>query len=310
MINDTILIVSPSFKQLALNLSSSLNIPLVEAEIRTFTDGENKVRIKENFSSKRCIVIQPIIPPDVDKNIIQTLMILKKCQDDGAARIILTIPYMPYARQDKAFLEGEVISIDLIAKLIEFTGVSSVITMDIHSMRALSSYSIDIHNVSAIPLLADYMRENFSVNKNKFVVVSPDQGGIQRAKDFANLLNIDMISFKKTRDKLTGEVIIDYEVPTTSLSLNEKDVIIVDDMISTGGTIIKACEMLKANNCQNIYVACSHALLLENAYDNLLNAGVKEIISTNSIPNEEIRQVDISPLIHTNIARILKINKL
>jgi ribose-phosphate pyrophosphokinase len=307
MINDTILIVSSSFNQLALNLSSSLNIPLVEAEIRTFTDGENKVRIKENLSNKRCIVIQPIIPPDVDKNIIQTLMILKKCQDDGAARIILTIPYMPYARQDKAFLEGEVISIDLIARLIEFTGVSSLITVDIHSMRALSSYSIDVHNVSAIPLLADYMRENFSVNKNKFIVVSPDQGGIQRAKDFANLLKIDMISFKKTRDKLTGEVIIDYEIPTTiSLSLSEKDVIIVDDMISTGGTIVKACDVLKANNCQNIYVVCSHALLLENAHDNLLKAGVKEIISTNSIPNEKIRQVDISPLLHTNIVRILK----
>ncbi|HEU5119563.1 MAG TPA: ribose-phosphate pyrophosphokinase [Candidatus Nitrosocosmicus sp.] len=307
MINDTILIVSPSFKQLALNLSSSLNIPLVEAEIRTFTDGENKVRIKENLSNKRCIVIQPIIPPDVDKNIMQTLMILKKCQDDGAARIILTIPYMPYTRQDKAFLEGEVISIDLIAKLIEFTGVSSLITVDIHSMRALSYYSIDVHNVSAIPLLADYMRENFSVSKNKFIAVSPDQGGIQRAKDFANLLKIDMISFKKTRDKLTGEVIIDYEIPTTiSLSLSEKDVIIVDDMISTGGTIVKACDVLKANNCQNIYVVCSHALLLENAHDNLLKAGVKEIISTNSIPNEKIRQVDISPLLHTNIVRILK----
>lgn len=307
MINDTILIVSPSFKQLALNLSSSLNIPLVEAEIRTFTDGENKVRIKENLSNKRCIVIQPIIPPDVDKNIMQTLMILKKCQDDGAARIILAIPYMPYARQDKAFLEGEVISIDLIAKLIEFTGVSSLITVDIHSMRALSYYSIDVHNVSAIPLLADYMRENFSVSKNKFIVVSPDQGGIQRAKDFANLLKTDMISFKKTRDKLTGEVIIDYEIPTTiSLSLYERDVIIVDDMISTGGTIVKACDVLKANNCQNIYVVCSHALLLENAHDNLLKAGVKEIISTNSIPNEKIRQVDISPLLHTNIVRILK----
>lgn len=300
------LVISPSFNQLALNVSSSLNIPLVEADIRTFTDGENKVRIKENLCGKRCIVISSIIPPAVDKNIIQTLMILKKCQDDGAAKIIITIPYMPYARQDKLFLEGEVISIDLIAKLIEFAGASSVITVDIHSIRASSYFSIDINNISAIPLLAEYIRENLIVNKKNFIVVSPDQGGIQRAKGFANLLNIDMILLKKTRDKLTGGVTIDCEIPEISLSLNGKDVIIVDDMISTGDTIVKACEVLKAHNCQNIYVVCSHALLLENAHDNLLNVGVKEIISTNSIPNEKIRQVDISPIIHPTIAKILK----
>src|SRR4030095_2135497 len=143
---------------LARNISSNLNVKLIEPVLKIFSDGESKLRFP-SVNNKHCIIVQSLYPPS-DRHIIQLLMLIHKCKKDNASRLTVIIPYMAYARQDKAFLEGEVISVAVIAQVIENLGVDEVITVDIHSEVSLSYFSIKIKNVTAIPILAEYIKTN------------------------------------------------------------------------------------------------------------------------------------------------------
>jgi ribose-phosphate pyrophosphokinase len=214
-------------------------------------------------------------------------MIAKKCTDDGAQHVCAVIPYLGYARQDRAFLEGEVVSIDLVAKLFETVGVEHIITVDIHSQLAMS-YFASIQNVSSVPLLANYASKMKLRNP---IAVSPDAGGTSRAKEFARLLDIDVIVLKKSRHRVTGEVTIDEKL---HMDLSKRDAIVIDDIISSGGSIIKAAEVLHKKGVGRIYAMCAHALLIRDAAQKIKSAGVQDIISTNSVPGE-YSKVELSP---------------
>ena len=198
---------------------------------------------------------------------------------------------MAYASQDKVFLKGEIISISVLAELIQNCGTNEVITVDIHNELSLSYFSIIIKNISAIPILAEFLLNNKDIENP--IIVSPDEGGKIRAKKIAELLNLQMLCLKKTRDRDTGLVSIEEKL---DLAVHGKDVILIDDMISTGKSIVKACEVLKKNKIRKIIVLCTHALLLDNALEIIMEAGVHEIISTNSIPNN-CSKVDLAPIL-------------
>ena len=151
---------------------------VVPVDVRIFSDGESKIRISKDVQGKNCVVVQSTYPP-TDTHIIQALMILKKCNDDNASGVCAVIPYMAYARQDRAFSEGEVVSIELVAKLFESVGTNHLLTVDIHSFRALSYFKIDAKNVSSIPLLADYATDKLNL---KPLIVSPDKGGAEKSR--------------------------------------------------------------------------------------------------------------------------------
>jgi ribose-phosphate pyrophosphokinase len=207
-------------------------------------------------------------------------MLIHKCNKEHASKITLIIPYMAYARQDKAFLEGEIISIEVLARLIENFGADEIITVDIHKEVSLSYFSIKIKNVTAIPLLADYIKNKASLEKS--FIISPDAGGIKRAERFAQLLGLPILCLKKKRDRKTGYVSIDENI---GMEVGGMNAILIDDMISTGGSIVKACDVLKKQKIGNITVLCTHAILVNNAFERIISSGVKEIISTNSIPS-------------------------
>ena len=179
------------------------------ANLRIFSDGESNIKLGK--VGKNCVIVQSTYPP-VDTHLIQLLMMAKKCTDDGAQHICAVIPYLCYARQDKAFLEGEVVSIDLVAKLLQAVEVQHVITVDIHSQLAMS-YFTSIQNVSSVPLLADYASKEL----RDPVAVSPDSGGANRAKEFARLLDIEVVVLKKSRHRVTGEVSVDESSSWISL---------------------------------------------------------------------------------------------
>lgn len=282
-------IAGPASEQLAFNIAKRLNIKFIKPELRIFADGESKIKL-ESVENKQCIIIQSLYPP-IDRHIIQLLMMIQKCRRDKALKTIVVIPYMAYARQDKAFLEGEVISISILAEIIECFGVSRVITVDIHSQSSLSYFGNIIKNISAIPVLAEYALQN--VFLNNVLIISPDFGGLKRAQKFGEIIQREVTFLKKTRDRLTGMVSID---DVLDFKVKDKDVILVDDMISTGNSIIKACEVLRKNGAERIFVICSHALLLDKALDKIIQAGATEIISTNSIPNS-CSKVDLSKII-------------
>lgn len=282
-------IAGPASVDLARSISHNLNVKIIEPELKIFSDGESKLRIP-SVNNKDCIIVQSLYPPP-DRHIIQLLMIIHKCKKDHASKITVIIPYMAYARQDKAFLDGEIISIAVLAQVIENFGVDEVITVDIHQEVSLSYFSIKIKNISAIPLLADYIKNNVTLEKS--FIISPDAGGIKRAEKFAQLLELPILCLKKKRDRKTGFVSIDENI---GMKVDGMNAILIDDMISTGGSIVKACEVLKKQKIGNIIVFCTHAILVDNAFDKIINSGVKEIISTNSIPSI-CSKVDLSRIL-------------
>jgi len=200
---------------------------------------------------------------------------------------------MGYARQDRQFLSGEVVTMSIIARMIQAAGAKKVVAVDIHSKTALNHFKIPKENVSAIPELAKYFKK---LKLKNVLVVSPDMGGALRAKKFARLLNTDFITLKKSRNRNTGKV----QIHSSKANVRGKDLILVDDIISTGGSIIKAAQFLKRQKCKRLFVACTHGLFVEDAEKKIKKAGVSQIISTNTIPRSTSK-VDVSGVITESI---------
>jgi len=276
-----------SSEQLARRIASKLKSKYLKCELRIFPDGESKITLQDKPRGK-VIVVQSIYPP-VDSNLIRALALVSQAKRHSS-QVYAVIPYLGYARQDREFLVGEVITMSLVAKMFKTAGASKIIVVDIHSMMALKHFHIPATNVSAVTELARYFRK---LPLKDPLVVSPDMGGIQRAKNFASLLGIDFIALEKHRDRKTGEVRIKS---TNHHEVNGRDLILVDDMISTGGSIIKAAEFLTKQKCKRIYACCTHALLIGNAEKKIRKAGILKIVSTNTIPCKT-GIVDVSPVI-------------
>jgi ribose-phosphate pyrophosphokinase len=275
-------------ENLAKKLSKKIKANLVKSEIRVFPDGESKITLIGKISKKKSIVLQSIYPP-VDTNLVQVLSLITKAKENSS-EVIAVIPYMGYARQDREFLPGEIVTMKVLGKLFKSAGASKIIVVDIHSSIGLKHFSIKTKNVTAIPDLVGFFKKLSLKNP---LVVSPDQGGKERAKKFAKEFNSDYIALEKTRDKKTGKV----KIKTKNLEeVENRDLILVDDIISTGGSIIKATQFLKKQKCKRIYVACTHALLMNDAENKIKKAGVTSIISTNTIPGKTSK-VDVSKAI-------------
>jgi ribose-phosphate pyrophosphokinase len=278
-------IAGKSSEDVARKLSRKIKANFVKSQVRVFADGESKITLSGKISKRKSIVIQSIYPP-VDTNLIQALSLISKAKDTSS-EVIAVIPYMGYARQDREFLPGEIVTMKVLGKLFKGAGASKIIAVDIHSMIGFKHFSIKTKNVTAIPELVRFVKKLSLKNP---LVVSPDQGGKERAKEFAKELGSEYIALEKKRDRKTGKV----QIKTKNLDeVANRDLILVDDMISTGGSIVKATQFLKKQKCKKVYVACTHALLMNDAERKIKKAGVTKIISTNTIPGKT-SIVDIS----------------
>ena len=278
-------------KDLAKRLARKLKAVYIQTETKIFPDGESKVTLQKIPKKSVILVVQSTYPP-VDTNLLQTLSIISQVRKISS-RTFAIIPYMGYARQDKQFLSGEVITMSVVAKMLQSAGAKKVIVVDIHSNTALNHFNIPTENVSAVPELAKYFKK---LNLKNPLVVSPDMGGYSRSKKFASLLKTDFIVLKKHRDRKTGRV----SIQTAKVDVQGKDLILVDDIISTGGSIIKAAQFLKKQKCKRVFVACTHGLLVEGAEKKIRKAGVSRIISTNTIPGNTSK-VDISGILAKSV---------
>jgi ribose-phosphate pyrophosphokinase len=295
--NDTVIIGSIDNLDLANKIANHLDVQLLQAYLQIFPDGESKIRL-DSVSSKKCIIIHSAHPP-VDRHLMQLFMLIYKCNKDGAENICVVSPYMGYSRQDKEFIKGEVITLDLIGKILAFIGTNRLVTVDIHNPNILSKFSFKTDNISAVPSLAQYVLDHLKLDNP--LVISPDAGGITRAEQLATILNSDMLSLTKTRNRYTGHVITKHE---GTISVCDRDVILIDDMVSTGCSIINAVKILKELGSKNVFVLCTHALLLENAAQKLLTIGINDIIATNSVPNPFPR-VDLSNILAQHISSFI-----
>jgi len=269
-------VAGPGSSSLAKNIANRIGGQITVASLRIFSDGESSIRFGK--VGKNCVIVQSTPPPS-DTHLIQLLMMAKKCTDEGVKDMCAVIPYLCYARQDRAFLEGEVVSIGLVAKLLETVGVKHIITVDIHSQLAMS-YFTSIQDVSSVPLLANYASK---MRLHDPIAVSPDEGGTNRAKEFARHLDIDVVALRKYRHRVTGEVTVDEKL---DMDMSKRDAILIDDIISSGGSIVKAAEVLHKKGVGRIFAMCAHALLIREAAQKIKSAGVQDIISTNSVLSE------------------------
>jgi ribose-phosphate pyrophosphokinase len=291
------IVAGPSSFELSSKIAANLNSELIPVNATVFSDGESKIQMP-NVKGKYCVIVQSLYPPP-DRHLLQTLMISKKCRDDGADMVCNILPYMAYARQDRAFVEDEFPTMALIAELFESAGTKRIVALDIHSSKALSYFTIEAINISSIPLLAEYVKSNLHLDKP--IAVSPDIGGKKRVEDFSQLLNIDFITLEKKRDRYSGEVFIDERnIPDI---VAKRDIVILDDIISTGSSVIRATEVLRKKGSGKIYVLCTHSLMADDNFIKILGAGVENIISTNSVPSR-VAKIDIAPTIASCICNI------
>ena len=278
-------------KDLGKRIARRLKAPYVEAKTRVFPDGESKITFGRIPKNSTILVVQSTYPP-VDTNLLQALSIISQARN-VSSKIYAIIPYMGYARQDRQFLSGEVVTMSIVARMLKSAGAKKIVVVDIHSKIALNHFKIPKENVSAIPELAKYFKR---MKLKDVLVVSPDMGGALRAKKFASLLQTNFIALKKSRNRNTGKVVIQ----SSKVDVRGKDLILVDDIISTGGSIVKAAQFLRKQKCKRVFVACTHGLFVEGAEKKIKNAGVSRIISTNTIPRSTSK-VDISGVIANSI---------
>ncbi len=286
-------VAGKSSEELAGKVARRLGAGLVRTRVVTFPDGESKITLRGALSGEKVVVVQSIHPP-VDTNLVQALSLVARARE-AAPRVVAVVPYLGYARQDREFLPGEIVATKVLARLFRGAGASEIVVVDVHSKAGLGHFKIKSTNVSAVPALARHFRK---MRLGDPVAVSPDQGGRERAEEFARLLGTDCVALSKERDRRTGSVRIKTKGAD---GIAGRDVILVDDMVSTGGSIIKATEFLRGQKCGEVFVACTHGLMAGDAVEKIRGAGVAEIVSSNTVPGRTA-SVDVSAEIAGAIA--------
>ena len=255
---------------------------------KIFPDGESYVRLAGNVQDEHVAIVQTTSKPQ-DTNLMQLAFMVNAAKRNGAKKVTAVVPYLAYARQDKIFLEGETVSIETIATMLHAAGTDQLITVNIHAENALSRFPFPSTNLSAIQLLAQHFVARGY--KNAFAL-APDKGALYIAQQAQQVLGGEAGSLEKTRDRYTGQT----SQTGKHLNVQGKTVVVFDDIISTGGTIIGAAKILKEQGATKVYTACVHGLLIGDAEKRILDTGVEEIVTTDSVPGKNSK-VTLAPLI-------------
>ncbi|MEM4427003.1 MAG: ribose-phosphate diphosphokinase, partial [Acidilobaceae archaeon] len=239
-------------------------------------------------------------PPRQDVCLIESLLASEAFYSSGAEEVVLYIPYLPYARQDKQFLKGEAVSSRAVLKAIYSVGVKKLVSIEVHSELLKEHFPGELLNVHPLP----HMAEVAGV-KSSSVVVAPDAGGLKRASSVASATGAQLVQLSKTRDRITGEVRIEAHF---SLDLSGKEVFIVDDMVSTGSTIAEASRTLLSKGAKRVNILVAHFLNLPGSIELLRRAGVSKVIASNTVApvqNDLVSYLDISELVAETLKRCL-----
>lgn len=288
---------------LAKKTADSLGLSLGNIEIATFPDKENRVRVIDNVVGGDVAVVQSTgVSPN--RYYMELFLILDSIKRSGAEFTTLVIPYLGYQRQDHIFRDGEGVSLEVIIKILESLGISRVISFDLHSIKIPELFNIPITHLSALPLFAQEIKKMFP-DLRDVTLVSPDMGGIRRIEELSSLLDgAPYVSIEKNRDLVTGSV------ESSKINGNvSKIAIMVDDVISTGGSVIAAADLLKKNGAEKVYAMATHGVFAGDAPKKLQDSIIEEVIVTDSIEIrsnhkfEKLRTVSISALIAESLRK-------
>lgn len=285
--------------ELAKKVASISNLPLSTSSSKKHKNGETYVRLEEPVENKVVYVMSSGQDP-INDNLMEFLQMVDASKRNGAEKVVAILPYMPYSRQDRLSKPGESLAATMVAKDIQAAGADKVITVDLHSMQTQGFFDIYMKNISAMPLFADYFKSKGDLDN--FIVVSPDFGGKNRAKLLAKALGTELSCIDKER--------LDHSEAKArgiSVDVRGKNCILIDDMIDTAGTITEAVKILKQQGAEDVYICATHGIFSGDAYENIRNCPVKEVIVTDTLPlkkgaPDNIIQLSIARMIADEIA--------
>ena len=297
-------------RELAEEIVEYLGVPLGEAKVKRFQDGEIAIAIDESVRGADVFVLQPTCNPTND-NIMELLIMIDALKRASARRITPVIPYYGYARQERKSRARDPITAKLMANLITTAGADRVVTMDLHAPAIQGFFDIPVDHLPGVPILAEYLRNK---GLEDVVVVSPDLGGVQRARNLAERIGASLAIIDKRRPEPNVS-----EIMNVIGDIKGKTVIMIDDIIDTAGTITQGAQALVDRGAKEVYACCTHPVLSGPALDRLEKSVLKEIVVTNTIPLDtekkipKIKMLSVAPLLGAAIVRIhedLSVSKL
>ena len=294
------IVTGTAHPELARSICSYLGVPLCDATVSSFPDGETFVKINENIRGRDVFIVQPTCPP-TNQNLMELLILADAARRASAARITAVIPFFGYARQDRKDQPRVPITAKLVANLIVAAGVDRVLTMDLHAQQLQGFFDIPVDHLYALPVMLNYLR---SIGLSDLVIVSPDVGGVKMASAYAQALDAGLAIVVKRRKSAT-----EIEAVTVIGEVEGKNVIIVDDLTETAGTLVGAAKILRSQGARNIYAGVSHTVLTDLAVERLKGSEIKELITTDSVPARadsaaRVKVLSVAELLGEGIRRI------
>lgn len=289
---------------LAREIAAYLGTTVGDAVINRFNNGEVQVMINESVRGKDIFVIQPTCGPNVNDNIMELLIMCDAFRRASAKHITAVVPFYGYARQDRKARGREPITAKLMADLMTCSGITRLVTIDLHAAQIQGFFNIPVDHMPGGPILADYMKEK-GLSETEMVVVSPDLGGVSRARAIATRLNCSIAIIDKRRPE-PGVA----EVMNLIGSVDGKIAIMVDDIVDTAGSLTEGAKALKKFGAKEIYACCTHAVLTDPALSRIAQSDIKELIVTNTIPlppnkkHPKIKVLSVAPILAETIIRI------
>ncbi|MDF2523125.1 MAG: ribose-phosphate pyrophosphokinae [Clostridiales bacterium] len=274
-----------SNRALAEEIAERIGLPVGVATVGQFSDGEAAINIGEVVRGSDVFIIQSTCTP-VNDNLVELLIMIDALKRASAGRITAVMPYYGYARQDRKAKARDPISAKLIANLITTAGADRVLTMDLHASQLQGFFDIPVDHLLGGPIIAHYFKEKFDI-MDDIVVVSPDVGSVARSRKFAEMLEVPLAIIDKRRPKANV-----CEIMNIIGDVKDKRVILVDDLIDTGGTVVNAAKALREIGAKEIYACCTHGVLSGPAIDRMINSEIKELVTLNTIPLSKEKQID------------------
>lgn len=307
---DLKIISGNSNPELAREICDYIGIDLGKSRVSTFSDGEITLSLDESVRGADIFIVQPTSTP-VNDNLMELLIMIDAARRASARRITAVLPYYGYARQDRKVKAREPITAKLVANLVVQAGARRVLGMDLHASQIQGFFDVPFDHLLAVPILADYFK---NMDLENTIVVSPDMGGVTRARGFAERLGVPLAIVDKRRPMPNV-----CEVMNLIGDVEGKNVIMIDDIIDTAGTIVGAAEALKDRGAKDMYICCTHPVLSGPAIERIQNSCIKEMVTTNTIKLPEEKKIDkiktlsVAPLMGEAIMRIhedLSVSKL
>ncbi|MDR2645101.1 MAG: ribose-phosphate pyrophosphokinase [Endomicrobium sp.] len=287
--------------ELAKQITQKLGVELSEAKVGHFSDGEIQVKIVDNVRGADCFIIQPTCP-SVNENLMELLIIADALKRASARRITAVVPYYGYARQDRKAEPRVPITARLVANLLATSGVTRLLTMDLHAGQIQGFFDIPVDHLYAKPILSKYFQDK---NLKDVAVVSPDAGGVERARSFAKLIHADLVIVDKRRPRPNEASIMNIIG-----EVKDKTCIILDDLVDTAGTLTKVADVIKEKGATKILAVASHGVLSGEAKQRVQNSALEELVITDTIPlskegpNDKIVVLSVAPILAEAIKRI------